>query len=407
MYAASAVVYCWFTATYPGLWTHTDEFVYRAAGLLARQHPADLYSVRLGEDGTLQLPFTYPPFAALLFGLASELSFAVWQTGLVIADLIALPAIGCLALIISGRRGIGRAAGALALAALAIWLQPVYMTMYFGQINLIVLALCMGDLALKDSSRWKGIGIAIAAGIKLTPLIFIPYLLASRRVRAGVVSLLTFAGSIAIGFAVLPTASRVYWGGEFAVPGDNPRREQNQSIYGVLLRLIHDPATAHKVWLAAAAVVGVAGLAIAVVASRRGLELLGITVCAATGLLVSEISWGHHWVWAVPALALTAGGASARRGGLPAVRTAGTVAIAAVFFMWPAFHQIWTVLPRGLRRIIPSVPGSADPAIFLETHAGFAAAGVLAIAGTAGYLWFSRHGEPGWFSRRREPGDTT
>jgi Glycosyltransferase family 87 len=149
MYAASAGVYCWFTATYPGLWTHTDEFVYRAAGLLARQHPADLYSVHLGESGTLQLPFTYPPSA----------------------------------------------------------------TMYFGQVNLIVLALCMGDLALKDSSRWKGIGIGIAAGIKLTPLIFIPYLLASRRVRAGVVSLLTFAGRIAIGFAV---------------PGDNPRREQNQ-----------------------------------------------------------------------------------------------------------------------------------------------------------------------------------
>src|SRR6202012_1435025 len=84
---------------------------------------------------------------------------------------------------VAGRRGLTGAALAFALAAMALWLEPVYMTLYFGQINLILLALVIIDLALPDSCKWKGIGVGIAAGIKLTPLIFVPFLLGSRRVR--------------------------------------------------------------------------------------------------------------------------------------------------------------------------------------------------------------------------------
>jgi len=91
-----------------------------------------------------------------------------------------LPVVTYASLRISGRRGLR--AAALALGAVALWLEPVYMTMFFGQIYIILRALVMVDLALPDSSRWKGMGIGLAAGVKLTPLIFIPYLLASWRV---------------------------------------------------------------------------------------------------------------------------------------------------------------------------------------------------------------------------------
>src|SRR6202020_1743915 len=106
----------------------------------------------------------------------------------------------------AGRRGLTGAAAAFALSAMALWLEPVYMTLYFGQINLVLLVLAIVDLALPDSCRWKGIGIGIAAGMKLTPLILIPFLLASRRIRAGLVALATFAVTVAVGsgFIVLP-----------------------------------------------------------------------------------------------------------------------------------------------------------------------------------------------------------
>lgn len=341
VFAASVLMYRQIIATYPGQWTHTDEYVYRAAGALIRRHPPDLYHALLGAPWQQQLPFTYPPFVALVFAAASPLPFWVWQVALVVIDLILLPVISYLALGISGRRGPGGAAVAMVLAAMAVWLEPVYMTMFFGQVNLILLGLIIADLALPDSSRWKGVGIGLAAGVKLTPLIFIVYLLASRRMRAGLVSLLTFAVTIAIGFVALPTASRDFWGGRFAVPGDNPGRLQNQSLYGSMLRSLPGSPATHTVWLAAAIVVGVAGMATAVVASRRSLELLGVVLCGVTGVLVSPISWSHHWVWAVVSLALMAAGAE--RGGAAAVRpqdwiarALGAAAILTVFVMWPA-----------------------------------------------------------------------
>ena len=115
-----------------------------------------------------------------------------------------------------------RAAAAFAIAAVGLWLEPVAMTLFFGQINLVLLALVVGDLALPDRFKGKGIGIGLAAGIKLTPLIFIPYLLFTRRVKAAAVSALTFAVTVGLGFALLPHASAVYWGGQFARPGSKP-----------------------------------------------------------------------------------------------------------------------------------------------------------------------------------------
>lgn len=404
--AASVVVYWRIIAIYPALWTHTDEWVYRAAGALIRRHPAALYHRRMGSPGHSKLPFTYPPFAALAFALGSPVRFSIWQIALVVLDVILLPVITYASLRISGQRGPRGAAVALVLAAVALWLEPVYMTMNFGQINLILLALIIVDLALPDSSPWKGIGIGIAGGVKLTPLIFIPYLLATRRVRAGLVGLLSFAATVGIGFAVLPAASLDYWGGRFTQPGDLPNRVQNQSINGMMLRLIPGSTAAHAAWLALAIVVVVAGLATAVAASRRGLELLGIMLCAVTGLLDSPISWSHHWVWVVPALALMAAGA--RRGGAagqtPAVRPRdwagrglGAGAILAVFAMWPApvgrlGRATHLLLPIGSLRLAINDTGHGylGHAWYFLLHNLYVVAGLAAIAGAAAYLWATR-----------------
>ena len=134
---------------------------------------------------------------------------------------------------------------AFAIAAVGLWLEPVAMTLFFGQINLVLLALVVGDLALPDRIKGKGIGIGLAAGIKLTPLIFIPYLLFTRRVKAAAVSALTFAVTVGLGFALLPHASAVYWGGKFTRPGSKPFHLDNQSLNGVILRLTHAGPDAH------------------------------------------------------------------------------------------------------------------------------------------------------------------
>ncbi|NEB73798.1 hypothetical protein G3I40_00840, partial [Streptomyces sp. SID14478] len=42
------------------------------------------------------------------------------------------------------------------------------------------------------------------------------------------------------------------------------------------------------------------GLAVAVAAALQGRRALAVVACATTALLVSPVSWSHHWVWCVP-----------------------------------------------------------------------------------------------------------
>jgi alpha-1,2-mannosyltransferase len=402
-FAASVLLCLQLTFNNPILSSHTDEWIYRAAGVVVRQHPADLYRALFGEPGAYKLQFNYPPFAALVFALGTSFSFGVWQTALIVIDVLLLPVILYASLRISRRRGLADAALAFALAAMALWLEPVFMTMFFGQINLILLALVIVDLALPDSSKWKGIGIGLAAGMKLTPLIFIPFLLASRRIRAGVVALLSFAVTVVIGVLVLPAASREFWIGNIAGRGGSPNL-QNQSIDALVGRLLPgQPGPADALWLAVAVAVAVAGLATAALASRRGLELLGIVLCGLTGLLISPTSWTHHWVWAVvPGLALMAAGAGHGTAGVRDVapvrpqdriaRAAGAVGLLILFAMWPRpgrVNHVIAWLPEGFLRFTPHGHG-----LEYTWHGGllltgnlYVITGVAVIVAAAGYLW--------------------
>jgi alpha-1,2-mannosyltransferase len=332
---------------YPQLyWKQIDAAVYRDGGLAARRQPAMLYSLRLGPA---RLPFIYAPFAALLMAAGSGASFTTWQVGLAVLTIGLLPAVAYLSLGLAGRPpGPARAAAALAIAAAGLWLEPVALTLFFGQVNVVVLALVIGDLALPDRVRVKGTGIGLAAGIKLTPLIFVPYLLLTRRVRAAAVSALTFAATVGLGYALLPRASAVFW--RSSLLGSGHFHLSNQSLNGVILRLTQSGPHAHAYWQAAALAAGLAGLAVSVLAGRRGHELLGLVTCGATGLLVSPISWSHHYVYVVPALALAASGP--RR---PGHRILGAALVAALFGWWPlpiggqgGYDPQAPLLPNGL-----------------------------------------------------------
>jgi alpha-1,2-mannosyltransferase len=315
-------------------WTQIDTGVYRAGGSAVRNQPTMLYALELGSA---KLPFTYTPFAALLFAAGSGASFATWQVGLAVLTIGLLPVVAYLSLGLAGRpAGLARAAAAFVIAAVGLWLEPVAMTLFFGQINFVLLALVVGDLALPDRIKGKGMGIGLAAGIKLTPLIFIPYLLFTRRVRAAAISALTFAVTVGLGFALLPHASAVYWGGKITRPGSKAFHLDNQSLNGVVLRLTHAGPDAHAYWLVAAVVVGIAGLA--------------------TSILVSPVTWSHHYVYVVPALVLAAYGP--RRLGY---RILGAALVVGLFGWWPVpignqggYDPKAQLLPRGFLLLAPN-----------------------------------------------------
>lgn len=287
----------------------------------------DLHVYRLGGQYVLDgkplsqvnyagtLPFTYPPAAALVFTVLTVLPWPAAAALMTAASEAALAATLYVALRLRpvpawlSRPAAARLA--LSSAAAFVWLEPVRTTLSYGQVNILLVLLITWDLSRPDrgtdSGRLKGAGIGLAAGLKLTPAIFILYLLATRRYRAAAVASAVFAGTVAIGLVVLPGSSAWYWGGTFLDPAHvgDVGLTMNQSLSGLIAR---GTGSLHPspVWLAAVVLAGLAGLALAARAGRDGDEAAGFSLCALTGLLVSPISWTHHWVIAIPALLLAA-----------------------------------------------------------------------------------------------------
>jgi alpha-1,2-mannosyltransferase len=317
-------------------WGFIDLGIYRQGGE-AVLRGAHLYDLRFPGA----LAFTYPPLSALLFTALTPVWMGVLEPLVTGVGLLLLPLMLVFALRLSPLDASLSRDRAIRLAllasALAVWLEPVWTTLRYGQVDLLIGALIFYDLSRRDDSRFKGAGIGLAVALKLTPAIFVVYLLLSSRVRAAVVSVSVFLATIALGFALIPGDSSAYWGGAFLDSSRVGRIENaaNQSVRGAYARLLHS-LNVELLWLCTVAVLALAGLTLAVVAGRRGDDARGVSLCALTGLLVAPISWSHHWVLAVPVLMLFALEASRRRS-RRALAAAGAVAILALV------HMIWWV----------------------------------------------------------------
>jgi alpha-1,2-mannosyltransferase len=239
----------------------------------------------------------------------------------------------------------------LAVTALALLTWPVTYTLRLGEVNLIVAALAGADLLRRRDSHWaQGIATGLAAGIKLTPLIFVVYLLITRRVRAAATAAAAFAVTIALGAVLLPSPSRVFWlDGVFRDQNriGDPANLSDQSLSGAVARLAGSLGPPYWWWAITALLTGLAGITVAAWAHRRGRRLTGVICCAVTGLLISPFSWTHHWVWVVlplVALAATAWRCRSAVFGL-AVLAGGVVFSRRIPLSWPGH-------PPGLVRLL-------------------------------------------------------
>ncbi len=293
--------------------------------------------------------FTYPPFAALVFAEAT--SAAVLKVVLTAGSLVALVVLCGQSLSAAGVRL--RADTIFLVSALTLLTWPVAYTLHLGEVNLILAVLIGADLLRpRDGSWWQGIGTGLAAGIKLTPLIFVAYLLFTGRVRAAATAAFTFALTVTAGFVALPGRSRMFWlGGVFYNQSrvGNPANPSDQSLSGAVARLAGTGDPPQTWWLVAALAAGLAGLAVAVWAHRRGYRLPGFLCCALTGLLVSPISWTHHWVSVVPLMVWLTTAAWRQRSGLLLL---AALAAAAVFSDYTPLP--WPGRPPGAGRMAAS-----------------------------------------------------
>ncbi|MGY4990570.1 glycosyltransferase 87 family protein [Streptomyces nigrescens] len=312
--------------------TMIDLMVYRAEGFTVRNGES-LYDM---VATSAHLPNTYPPFAALLFTPLTLLGVPEMRACATAGNLLLLIGVVHLSLRLAGLpRRLPRPAATFAVSALLVWCEPVWTTLRYGQINLLIAVLVLWDLTRRDHQRLAGIGIGIAAGLKLTPALFAVFLALAGAVRAGqllrsgagaraawnpwlrqaVVATATFLATALLSALALPRDSYRFWT-EIVYATDRVGEVEitaNQSLRGALARLLHthDPGAA---WLVVAGLTAALGLTLAVGALLRGQRAWAAVACAATALLVSPISWSHHWVWCVPMLILLGSEALRRTG---------------------------------------------------------------------------------------------
>ncbi len=302
-----------------------DDFaVYRVAGSAVLHHES-LFGPWMGQHMTFPLPFTYPPLAAVLaipFALlGQDVGYLLWNV-VSIAALFAVVRETTRPLVARFDRP------ALALAsscALALALAPVQEELRYGQVGIVLMALCLFDCTRRPQRVPQGALVGAATAVKLIPGIFIPYLWLTGRRRATGVAVSTFVLLSLAAATVTLGDSRSFWTSRVF---DNSRVGglayiSNQSLNGLVARAFgSDP---HVVWIALAGPVAVFGLRHAARAARQGDDILGIAIVGLVGVLVSPVSWIHHLVWVVPALAVLVGDGRDRR------RFAIAVSAAALF----------------------------------------------------------------------------
>ncbi|MGW2406632.1 glycosyltransferase 87 family protein [Streptomyces sp. NPDC001739] len=388
--------------------TMIDLMVYRAEGLTVRNGES-LYDM---VATSAHLPNTYPPFAALLFTPLTLLGVPAMRTLATAGNLLLLVAVVGLSLRLADRpRRLPRPAATLAVSALLVWCEPVWTTLRYGQINLLLAALVLWDLTRKDTHRFAGIGVGIAAGIKLTPALFAVFLAVAGAVRAGqwlrsgagpravwnpwlrqaAVAVVTFLATALLSALALPRDSHRFWT-RIVFAADRVGEVEitaNQSLRGALARLLHthDPGAS---WAVLAGLTALAGLALAAGALLRGSpaspahggRAWAAVACAATALLISPVSWSHHWVWCVPMLvllgseALDRTGTRARRWWVTTVTLGLLFCSFALWWVPHRWHQHQELHQNGLQMLLSDV----------YPLAGLA---VLALAGAR--LWRANH----------------
>ena len=298
-----------------------DIDVYRMGGR------AWLDGTSLYRDGVLfhtgaglDLPFTYPPLAAAVFAPFALLSLNAASATITAVTFVLLVVT---TVIVLTRLGVGDGwqrrcwLAAAVVAPAAVYLEPIRSNFEFGQINVVLMTLVIADCVPRKTPWPRGLLLGVAIALKLTPAVFLLYLLLRRDTRALLTSVASAVLATAVGFLLATRDSWEYWTQTIR---DTDRIGTatyltNQNIAGTLARLGIAETPRFVIWLVACfAVLGLTSWAVRRVlrsdepgALRAGDQVvLGLTCVAMFGLVVSPVSWSHHWVWALPAILTTA-----------------------------------------------------------------------------------------------------
>ena len=365
----------------------SDLSSYHAAGYLIRTGQAEsLYDVAPGDtilgDATSgpyrqagdrlgvkrQHYYIYPPFFALVVSPLSFLSFAAARAVWLVMELLL---VGLFVWIYSAWRrhdGTNMTLMEAGLVAVTLGLEflPLIWELAIGQTTVLILVLLAGCLlmAKRGSEATAGLLLGLATAIKLTPALLIVYFALRGRKRLAVWGAGCFLAANLAAMAALGLASHAEFFGE-VVPrmSGGTAYFLNQSLAGTFNRLLGD-GDVRQVYLEDSAIVKILaaatslillGITAYVIRSRQaarwtaaaaphGLSL-DLEACAliALSLVISPISWSHHYLLAL--LPLYTVVAAAGRSGRRSLGWAVAVGVAFLLIARKPHHELYATGP--------------------------------------------------------------
>src|ERR1700744_1489002 len=296
-----------------------DIDVYRMGGQAWLDgHPLYSPDGKLHTPIGLNLPFTYPRLAAVIFAPFAWLGMPAAS---VTITLITLALLLVSTMIVLTRMNVWEASRwvpgpawlrrwwltALIVAWATLYWEPIMANFAFGQINVVLMTLVIAECVPRRTPWPRGLLLGLGIVLKLTPAVFLLYFLLNRDRRAVLTSLASVVTALAAGFALAWQDSWEYWTHTVRNTDriGSASLNTNQNIAGTLARLGLDEHQRFLPWVAAWFLV----LALPVWAPRRALrpgEPVFAVICIALfGLVTSPVSWSHHWVWMLEAVIVT------------------------------------------------------------------------------------------------------
>ena len=176
--------------------------------------------------------------------------------------------------------------------------MPVRSNILFGQISVILAALVIAAMDAEAPVRY-GCLAGIAAGIKLTPAVFLPFAVGRDPARRILVAIASFSFSMVVAFLVMRGDTDRYVQEKVWSSSEIPSFSisSNQSLLAALTRLSFQGSTLRSIW-------AVTLLALAVPVAVRARKALrnrdwkAVTIILGSySLIGSPISWTHHQIW--------------------------------------------------------------------------------------------------------------
>lgn len=323
-----------------------DVDVYRMGGQAWLQHRplyADgaTFHTRIGLD----LPFTYPPLSAIVFSPLALVSLSAASVAITVTTLILLLVSVWLVLTNLHVADAGQrrwlTAGIVALSVLT--LEPIQANFAFGQVNVVLMTLVIADCLPRRTPWPRGVLLGLAIALKLTPAVFLLYFVLRRDGRAALTAIASFVAATLLGCALAWRDSREYWLHTITQTDriGAATLNTNQNIAGAVARLGLGESGQFVWWTVACfAVLGLTVWAVRRVLAARE-DALAVICVALFGLVVSPVSWSHHWVWGLPTLIVTSVLAYRRRNAALGVVAAAGVALMVwtPLYLLPEHHE--------------------------------------------------------------------